>query len=376
MCSKRYRSLCAVSRSLSKLLRLAQSEKYKPQSSNFPGHEVVTEESRMLHTALEKLILSRNDPRARLEVFRLLPRSLTYCVTTPRGKYDPLMIFPQLFTFETSQTSEMNAGRQELEPTGKIPETDRRFAVPLFTSFPLLEHFARRLRCVVRGPDDALWVDGTVLCQPSLEKPPTAAPSTLSTPTEPDLMQEGLSYRIRPLFPFGPPTTPYLVGCFAAYKDLMPHIQIFPDSTDLVLNLGTPLEWHIKRPVANELQLENNIDATIYHEIARAVCTSLSRFFHLYCPEVREGKYCVMPQGERSGPEASDHLYTIFIHYRSDEAWSTKRKVEEGQQRAQWVGHPCVRVLESDSATQLLHEASEVFYVPPPREVGFRTVVG
>lgn len=300
-----------------------------------------------LESSLSMLVQSKNDARARLEVFRLLPISTLYCLITPLGPYDPLNVIPQLFSFERLNTPE---GQRE----------DKVIAVPVFTSLHCVETFGRRFDIPVKGPDGDLWVDGTQ----DRDLLPRRKVDVDDSNNED---AQVLSRIAKPIFLFGAPTLPHLVGTFGDFANVMQFVDIYPSSVDIILNAGTPLHWHMARDLVRTMQTGTLVAAPIYHDIASEICRELSRYFRHECDEVVMASFVVMPL-DVVNDQSQRHPFCIAFMVISD-CWAiTTAKIEQGYASCAILGHPAATIVDQSKAPPHYVELGSIFYERAPGE--------
>ncbi|KNH08984.1 hypothetical protein XU18_0662 [Perkinsela sp. CCAP 1560/4] len=328
----------------------------------------------LLDHSFQTLIGSGNDPRARLEVIRLLSSHLVYFLVSRQKNHDPLLVYPQAFLFQKkiANNSGSNGGFEhvvsEKKPdTGKTSSTFD-LGIPVFTALPYLQEFANKNEFSVFGPDGEDWVNAGLNAKPQLLPVSNAPIHGTVCDEEPNTWKsaDDLYQRAWPVNAFEVPSSNTFTGCFGEFSQIIEHFSIFPPAVQLIINPSTPIEWSMPLAMGQRIGRCEEIGAKIYHEIADKVSSELHVFFSLYCPEVNESYYWVCPRKTQSSYEYSSHSFVIAIGIASECFSSTYSKLLDARRSGAWRGHPSVVLKEICTISSSWEKAASKFYARAP----------
>ena len=330
-------------------------------------HVNSTEAQGMLDWSLRCLRESKNDPRPRLEVYRLLPTHTVYCLATPVKKHDPLMIYPQAFYFYQNQALSIHSSEQLEHLNSKdfaqllrseITDTcSNQLGIPIFTSLFFLREFASSQNFEVKGPDGTSWLSDTILNERKCKKSSRYFPP--SELNEPCPIYE-CAY---PVYPLQYPCGNHFVGCFGDFNRVIEHLKIFPKMTSIIINPSSSSQLTLPLQTGEKIASNMAIESALYHEIGKRVSTEIHMFFSHHCPEVNSCGYIVAPRGTKADSQYNDHPYVISFVVSSLEFQLTIEKLKRGRKASAWYGHPSVSFVDISLIDPLWKKGIQTFYL-------------
>lgn len=292
-----------------------------------------------LESHLANLLLTRNDPRAKLEVIRELNDCHLLSVASPISKqWDPYDIKPQVFALNTY------------------------LALPVFTSLQYLRAFCAKFNFRVCDPSGIAWTNH----EQSNADPVIEAPQAQQREHRGDVwkaLQEVKSFDIKqatPLQTFGPFVLPHFIGYFGDVNTVLHNMTIVPNSVDIVINPSTPLEFVLSREIADKFLRKEDLVLPALRRVEAELRAEFHQFLALECPEVAQASSVCLPLPAVMEERGDTHEITMVIDT-SD--WNqTIATIKRGKDSGRLVGHRSLHLLPAYDTPPHVLEGATVFY--------------